>query len=456
MRENAVLTDLYGSDVALTDPQALARWNALQQAVLAHGAAAPDHLAATLAADPGFGLGHAAKGLFVLLLGRREMIPTARESLAAARAAGSPTAREAAYADALAAWLADTPEQAALLIESVLDTHPGDALAMKLSHGIRFILGQRRAMLDVLDRVRPAYDPKHPAFGYYMGCRAFALEENGAYDCARAAGMAGLAHSADDAWGLHAVAHVHDMTANAAAGLDWLSGNEAAWAHCNNFRFHVWWHKALMHLDLGQTDAALALYDTQIRAERTDDYRDISNATSLLMRLELDGVPVGTRWEELADLAERRTGDGCLIFADLHYLLALVGDDRPQAARTLVARIARDAAAAPTDMNRRFANPGTAAAEGLEAFGDGAYATAFARLCAARPAMQDAGGSHAQRDVFERITIDAGLRAGHWGRVRALLDDRTARRGGHEDGFAERRRALIDTLSQTPAALSAE
>jgi hypothetical protein len=51
-----------------------------------------------------------------------------------------------------------------------------------------------------------------------------------------------------------------------------------------------------MLLDLGRYDAVLDLYDTEIRAERTDDYRDISNATSLLMRLELDGIEVGDRW----------------------------------------------------------------------------------------------------------------------------------------------------------------
>ncbi len=57
--------------------------------------------------------------------------------------------------------------------------------------------------------------------------------------------------------------------------------------------------------------------------------------------------------------------------------------------------------------------------------------------------MQGAGGSHAQRDVFERLTIDAGLRAGCLSDAEAMLADRTARRGGHEDGYAAARRRLI-------------
>ena len=65
-----------------------------------------------------------------------------------------------------------------------------------------------------------------------------------------------------------------------------------------------------------------------IRRHRTDDYRDISNATSLLMRLELEGMNVGRRWDELASLSEARVDDGCLVFADLHYMLALAAAGR--------------------------------------------------------------------------------------------------------------------------------
>ena len=51
------------------------------------------------------------------------------------------------------------------------------------------------------------------------------------------------------------------------AVLSLIDGNASAWSHCNNFRFHVWWHKALLHLDKGETDHVLSLYDTRIRDE---------------------------------------------------------------------------------------------------------------------------------------------------------------------------------------------
>jgi len=192
------------------------------------------------------------------------------------------------------------------------------------------------------------------------------------------------------------------------------------------------------------------LYDAQIRADKTDDYRDISNATSLLVRLELDRFNVGNRWEELADLAQARTDDGCVVFADLHYMLALTGADRAGAQTHMMQRFALDAAR-DGDMQMRYAKPGLAAISGLNAFAEGRYDTAFADLSAARPDMQSIGGSHAQRDVFERLTIDAGMRAGRYSQTEAILNDRLARRAGRADRFTTTRMNTIEQARRIPA-----
>ncbi len=437
------MLDIFDQPTMLGDPAALADWNATQMAFLAHGASTPQHLGAVLAAAPDFALGHAVKGMFYLLLGRRELIATAQDALRLAKAAQPSHPRDRAYVAALHLWLNGSLIGALEQFAAILRDYPGDALTMKLDHAVRFVLGDAPGMRRTLEQVMPGYGADHAARGYLMGCYAFALEETGDYDRARSTGRAGLDLSADDAWGLHAVAHVHDMTGDSVGGIAWLEARETAWAHCNNFRYHVWWHKALMHLDLGQIDQVMALYDRQIRADKTDDYRDISNATSLLSRLELEGVDVGDRWEELADFSANRTADGCLVFADLHYLMALVGDHRETAIAEMMGRLHRDAHAAKTDTHRAMANPGLSAAAGLEAFGEARYSAAFVNLARARTTLRQAGGSHAQRDVFERLTIDAGIRAGHLDEAEAILAERSAQRKGHEDAYASARHALI-------------
>ncbi len=449
------LRDAAGLRLTLDAPAAVPAWDATVLAVLRHGRETPDRLAETLDLAPDFALGWAAKGLFTLLLGRRELQAPAREAharaLAALERAGG-TRRERAYVRALGEWLAGSPTGAVARLEAALAETPQDPLAVKLDHAIRFVLGDRRGMLRMAEAARPAFGPDHPHAGYVAGCLAFAREEAGDYAAAERAGRAALEIAPDDAWGLHAVAHVYDMTARTEAGIAWLEGQSDRWAHCNNFGAHCWWHLALFHLDRGETDRVLALYDTRVRAERTDDYRDIANAASLLARLEIEGADVGTRWEELAALAAGRVEDGAVVFADLHYLLALEGGERRAEADRLIERLAADAARCDHDMHEVAAVAGHPAALGLAAFRAGRHDLAFERLRAARGALQAVGGSHAQRDVFSRLMIEAGIRAGLWDAAEAELRARAERRGA-EDGFTERRLAAI---SRARAAVPAE
>ncbi len=417
-------------------------WNRVILGVLSHAASTGPDLNKVLSAAPDFALGQAIRGLSCLLLGRAEMVVIAQQAYAAAIAGAPATMREIAFIHALGDWLNGRPSRAAARLQVILNLNPRDALAMKMVQAIHFVMGRPKEMRASVEGLMQAWTG-HPARGYLMGCHAFTLEETGDYAAAERTGRAGVELAPDDAWGLHAVAHVYDMTGQARAGLDWLTGREASWAHCNNFRFHVWWHRALMHLDLGEYDAALAHYDADIRAEKTDDYRDIANAASLLSRLELEGVSVGDRWEELAVLAERRATDGCLAFADLHYMLALCGGAREKAAVALIARMQS------TRRNRGeaqavIAHPGLHIAQGLHAFASGEYSSAWMHLRAGRADLQSIGGSHAQRDVFDRITIEAALRGGYLEAAERLIHDRMARRAGRADGYATDRLSLID------------
>ena len=419
-------------------------WNQVIKGILSHAASTGPDLNRVLAAAPDFALGQAIRGVSCLLLGRAEMVDIARQAHAAALTGAQATPRETAFVHALGDWLAGHPTRAAARMQAILTEAPRDALAMKMIQAIHFVMGRPEAMRASVEGVISAWDD-HPARGYILGCHAFTLEETGEFAEAERIGREGVALAPDDAWGLHAVAHVFDTTGRSQAGLDWLTGREASWAHCNNFRFHVWWHRALMHLDLGDYDTALALYDADIRAEKTDDYRDISNGASLLARLELEGVNVGTRWEELADLSEHRATDGCLAFADLHYMLALCGGERDRAAAGLIARMQ---ATRPTgnEAQKIIAHPGLHVAQGLQAFAAGEYSVAWMHLRAGRADLQQIGGSHAQRDVFDRITIESALRGGYIDAASALLQDRTARRAGSVDGYAAARLSLIDAV----------
>ncbi len=445
-----MIRDICDGTVTFSSQESLTHWNDLIRAFLAHSATAPNHLGAVLQAEPDFAMGWAAKGLFSLMMGRKELTAVAQDAHRSAIATNAGSHRERQWVLALSEWLAGRPSGAIAAMESVLKDNPRDTMSAKISHAIRFILGDGEGMRASVENILGAHDTSHPLRGYLLGCHAFTLEEAGEYARAEATGLEGLQHATDDAWGLHAVAHVFDMTARPDEGIALIEDNVSAWDHCNNFRYHVWWHKALLHLDRGELDLCLELYDHKIREDKTDDYRDIANATSLLMRLELEGMDVGERWEELADYSENRTQDGCLVFADLHYMLALGSAGRFDAAGDMASRFTLDAAK-KGEMPARVAKPGICALMGLHSFAEARWDTAFTNLARARPAMQTIGGSHAQRDVFERMTIDAGIRGGYIDQTEEILASRLAHRGGHEDRFTATRYAMLTDARRIPA-----
>jgi tetratricopeptide (TPR) repeat protein len=439
-------TDLSGLPTSLPVSH-IDLWNRIVLGILSHGATPGPDLVKLLSEQPDFALGHAIRGFACKLLARSEMDAMAAASLASAKACPHGTTRESNFVLALEDWIRGAPTRATARLQSMLDEAPRDALAMKLVQGIHFMMGRPHEMRSSVEAVIGKWDD-HPAKGYLFGCYAFALEETGEYERAELIGRKGIELAPDDAWGLHAVAHVYDMTARPMEGLKWLEGREASWAHCNNFRYHVWWHKALMHLDMGDYAEVLELYDRDIRADKTDDYRDIANAASLLSRLDLEGVDVGQRWTELADLSEKRATDGCLAFADLHYMLSLCGGERQEAAAGLISRMST-AKSELCETQRIIAHPGLRLAKGMHAFASGEYANAWLNLRDARADLQAIGGSHAQRDVFQRVCIEAAIRGGYLDAAEGLLSERSVQRNSTMDGYASRRLDLIQRAKQS-------
>ncbi len=446
--------DLAGHRMTVASQEAAEAWNATVEHFLAHDRETPQALARVLAADPHCTLAWCAKGLFTFLLARAELSAVVQEALGQAEACvreGGATAREELYVEALRRAAAGSFKGCIAALEQVLDDEPTDSLAAKLSHALRFMLGDCRGMRTSIEHVLERAGVDHVHLGYLLGCRAFALEETGAYREAETIGRRAIERAARDAWGLHAVSHVHEMTGRAQEGAAFLEAHQGYVAHCNNFGYHVFWHLALFRLELGDIPATLRLYDERVRAARTDDFRDIANAASLLTRLALAGADVGTRWDELADLAERRITDQTLIFADLHYLLALIGAGRKGAAEQLALALAGPNLIG--DQKTVAAEVGAAAAEALVAFGEERYGQCAQTLIELRPRLVSVGGSHAQRDVFEQMLIEAAVRGGLEGAARGLLLERLSTRGTNQ--FAAERLAKLKLARTTQRAQAA-
>jgi hypothetical protein len=106
-----------------------------------HRANVPALLSEALAHDPEIVGAHVLRGLGVLLLGRRELLPSALEAhrLAAASVARrGGTDREVALVEALGAWCQGEPETTADRLAGVLRAEPLDLLTLKAHHALSF------------------------------------------------------------------------------------------------------------------------------------------------------------------------------------------------------------------------------------------------------------------------------------------------------------------------------
>jgi len=452
----ANFVDKRGLAVTAADDAAVAALDGLVDAFVGFRKDTADRLRAALKADPEAPLAQAASGYLFHMMALRPLVERAAAASARAtelaEAAGNP--RERLHAAALAAWQAGDLKRAANHLEDILLEYPQDIMALKLAHYLHFYMGDVAAHRDSVARVMPAWTPALPGYASVLGMRAFGLEEAGDYAAAERYGRRAVELDPTDSWSVHAVAHVLEMQGRHREGVAWVDRNAAAWdGVAHNFAFHVWWHKALYHIELEEFDAAIDLYDARVRAEETEDGLDISNAAAMLMRLKLRGVDCGDRWERLAETCAAKRGERVLPFNDLHYVLTLAGAERSEAHDFANDLVAAGAAGADhwAQVYRDVAGP---MALGIAAYGAGDYASAVKALLPVRYSWGAIGGSHAQRDVFQQLLIDAAARAGEWRLARALLAERTALKPTSADAW-RRLAAASDALGDQTAAADA-
>ena len=211
-------------------------------------------------------------------------------------------------------------------------------------------------------------------------------------------------------------------------GIDWLKRLEPNWEGANNIKHHLYWHRAMFHLERREIDDVLSLYDHGFRDPRSqlvqavpDLYIDVQNAASMLFRLERQGVDVGDRWVELADKAEARIGDCLSAFTLPHWMMALAATGRWEAARTMLAAM-RDFARGNGTIERLVGRLALPLCEAVLAHRQGEHAAALQRL---RPIVGDLyllGGSHAQQDVLEQLYLDAAVKAGSTDDIDLMLE----------------------------------
>ncbi len=360
----------------------------------------------------------------------REGPVNAAPFMAAARSAAPKASdRERRLVEAIGAWVDGDIARAMRLHDEQALAHPRDLVSVKLGQYHRFNRGDAPGMLRLALSALPAASD----VPQMHGMAAFAWEQCHRMPQAEAAARTALAMTEREPWAQHALAHVMLTQGRLREGLQFMQHSSPTWTGLNSFMVtHNWWHLALFAIDLGMDELALQTYDQQVWGVVKAYSQDQIGAVSLLARLELAGVDVGERWQDVAEHLRLRLDDQVLPFLDLQYLYGLARAGRPEA-QTLMRNIERrqtpvvegdtgaGAGGADADIWQHVAVP---AAQGLMAHAQGRYTQAVEALGLALPRLLQIGGSHAQRDLFEQIHLDALMRTGQWNAAQQLVQQR--------------------------------
>jgi tetratricopeptide (TPR) repeat protein len=420
------LTDQLGNSVSVRNRIALDLYD---QAVTQFAFYRTDPMASideALAIDPTFIMGHCLKAGLLATSSERGCEAGIADALAAAeRHVGIALARERMHLNAARAWLSRDFPGAAKLYGDIVAEYPRDFLALQIAHLMDFLLGHSSMLRDRPAQVLPAWSTSDPLRGVILGMHAFGFEECGAYDDAEGLGRRAIDLNPADIWAVHAVAHVLEMRGQTRSGIAFIKETSPNWSENNFCAFHNWWHLALLHLDEGDCDTALAVYDSRIRPAPTRVAGEMVDASAMLWRLRLRGIDVGDRWTELARSWEALGDDGYYAFNDVHALMAfLATGDQRNTTRILASM---DAASRRKEANAMMCRDvGLPVARALGAFEGQDFEITVDELQRARPFAHRYGGSHAQRDLLQLTLTEAALRAGRQSLARALVAERLA------------------------------
>lgn len=365
---------------------------------------------AALSEHPTFVMGHVLRAAVAVLAKDAKALPLLEAALSAACRAGSgPTDHERRHLAAARAWLSRDPELAAERYAAILRDWPRDLLALRLAQSCYFFVGQTAALRDVVDLVTPAWSPGMPGCEYVLAMAAFGCAENGDTERAETLGRCAVEIEPAFPFAIHAVAHALYERRDFAGGRLWMRQHEAQWLAGGRMVAHNAWHLALFESASGEPARALATLDQRLIPEAVSSASIAADATTLLLRLQLDGIDPGSRWQALSDCWDAHGTPGFWPFLDLQAAIAFnaAGDlDRAQRLARAIAALAR-AEGRSAHLARTVTLPGLRA---IEAFAAEAYERACIALRALLPAVGQLGASHVQVSLFERMLVEAERR----------------------------------------------
>jgi hypothetical protein len=360
---------------------------------------------------PACAMGHIGKAWVLILSIDSALANEARPLLETVRGL-SLNEREQGHLAALTHAVEGYRASSVAVLDRHLMSYPLDLLAHFAAMVMDAFCGRFPLAAGRSARALPRWSKSQPGYGILMAFHGFGLEEAGDYARAETVSRTAAELEPLSYWPHHAVSHVLEMTGRPEDGLAWMDEREPLWSTPEHGgQVHIWWHKALFHTELGQHDAAMAVYDGPLMATNRPVAISQTNASALLWRLEMLGCDAGDRWVGLAKQWKGHADGRFCVFSDIHAAMAELraGQEAAFAERLAAVKLT---SADGTERAAIYRDIGLPVLLGFAAYHHGAYAEAVEHLLPARFDLWKMGGSTAQRDIVDWTLTGSAARAG--------------------------------------------
>jgi tetratricopeptide (TPR) repeat protein len=379
-----------------------------------------------IAADPGFALAHAAKAHMLL---ERGDAAAGRASIAAAKSlVAGLSEREVSHIAFFDVLIAGDAEAALSALPHHLEAWPRDAVVLATAAFTNGLIGssgragQKRMLLELLDRLAPFYGDDW----WFTAHHGMALSENGQRAAARPKIDRSLDQNPKNPWAAHARAHLCYEEGDPDAARAFLPAWLTTYPRDGALYSHLSWHLALGHIEAGDAASALQLFRDAFSPDvhSGPPRGKVTDTVSFLWRWELAGHPRdAAAWRMMHDFTNNAFPRAGVAFSDMHIALAQVvaGDDaslefRTQQIDELVRQDRYPSGSLVPAVSHAFA-----------AVERGDFAIAIGALEPVAGELERIGGSRAQLDLVEFTLLKAYLGAKRLDDARRMLSER--RRG---------------------------
>jgi len=426
--------DRYGLPLSTSSDLAAEQYQAGLDMLLSLWPGAAQSLEAAIAADPSFALAHAARArLHVIqaeLTEARSRIATAEELVAR-----HGTERERSHVGVLS--LAVNGQSAKALDGALAhaDRWPRDILILSLplgAFGLFAFSGMTdhdQARVDLCERHARHFEADD---WWFLTYRGWSHGENGNVSLGRELTQRALEVRRNNVNAAHAFAHVLHESGASEEAETFISGWLPGYDRSGILHGHIAWHGALVALEKGDTERALAIYAEHVAPSASTGVpiNVVSDTSSFLWRLQAYGhaVPAGL-WDEARSYASHYFHKAGFPFADFHMALIAAATGEHEALENRVAALT-----CLVESGSLPAGPVVPAiCRAAWAFAEEDYIGCVRLLEPMASEVVRIGGSGAQREIVEDTLLVSLMRSGEAEKAQALLDKRLHRRPSPRD-----------------------